>query len=156
MVYVLLAVLILAVLAVVMPKRAVWVLLALAVVIGALAAIATWLDNTEQQKMEQVTVSLSYDVDTCPAETPLAYTLKNIGSETVYRTRGRYTVYREGYSTPLSKSYTNEFQVDRILEPQASTSGCIEIPTLSRAEVPPAELRFKLESQRLWFEEPHY
>lgn len=158
MVYLFVACLVMVVLFFLMPKRAAWVLLGLTVILALLAGIAYWMDEEHQAEIDAITIELGMDQESCTVDKPLRYRIHNQGQKTVYRVLGRFSVYRQGYSTPLSKSYRNEFEVDKILEPSATFSGCIELPALglSKQAIPPAELNFIIESQNVWFDEPKY
>lgn len=153
MVYLVLVIVIVAVLFFFVPKRAAVILSVLAGLILMLALGVFWFDVQEQKKFSKVSVGLDLNETDCPADKPLQYRLTNQTEDTVYRVHFRYSVYREGFSTPISRSYANEVTADRIIEPSSSYAGCIALPTLDE-DVPQKELRFTIEHKRVWFNNP--
>lgn len=156
MIYVFALLFLVAILAYFLPHRAVWILLGAVIIVAGLAGLAYWLDAREQASIRQISVTLGMGQEECADPTPLGYRIHNQSDRTVYRTQARYSVYQEGYSTPLSKSYRNELRADNILQPGEQTFGCIPLPTLSRKRVPIKQLRFELNDQQVWFDEPGY
>lgn len=153
MVYILLALAVLVILFYFVPKRAAFILAGFTSIIVAIALGIYWHDQQEKQLYDQVDVILSATSEQCTGEQGLETLIVNGSDEDVYRVHFYYTIYREGYSTAISRSYRNEIQVDKILGPGGRHTLCTALPDIDE-QIPRAELRFELERKRVWFEPP--
>lgn len=153
MVYLLLALAVLVVLFYFVPKRAALILSGFTAIIIAIALGIYWHDLQEKQLFEQVDVTLSATSEHCTQEKALETLIVNGSEQDVYRVHFYFTVYREGYSTAISRSYRNEIQVDKIVKSGSRYSLCSELPEFDN-DIPREELRFELERKRVWFEPP--
>lgn len=153
MIYLLLAVIVIAILLIWAPKNAGFVLIGAAVLVLSIGGLVYWGDYKEKTEIEKVEVSLSLDEAACPGDSSLSYRISNNADDNVYRVYFRYTVYRKGYSSPVSKSYGNEVTEDKIIEPNSSFSNCIVPPSLD-PNVPSNELEFVIDHQRVWSNQP--
>ena len=153
MAYLLLAAAVLLVLFYYVPKRAAIILGVFTAAIITLALIIYWQDQNETRQFDLVDVVLAVDENLCPAEESLQYRVNNHAEDTVYRVHFYYVVYREGYSTAVSRSYRNEITINRIIEPGGVHEGCVASADIDET-IPGGELRFELDRKRVWFEPP--
>lgn len=153
MVYLVLVIAVLAVLFYFVPKRAAIILSVFAVIIFAIAMGIYWHDLKQKQAYDKVAVTLAINKADCPQNKPLGYSVNNQAEDTTYRIHFYYNVYREGYSTAISRSYRNEVTIDKIIPPGESHQGCVGMPEVD-SEIPESELRFELDRKRVWFEPP--
>ncbi|MCG8313955.1 MAG: hypothetical protein MI976_12125 [Pseudomonadales bacterium] len=155
MIYLFLVVVAIVLIAVLIPKKAVIILSAAATVIIVIASLISWNDYQERERTEKLGIEFDIDraAEVCDPKAPVKFQFINATGETVYRVFFRYTIYRKGYSTPVSKSYGNEVTVDKILEPEDTYSGCFAYPEFIQP-VPMEELEFRVELKRVWFRPP--
>ncbi|MCG8673537.1 MAG: hypothetical protein MI867_29385 [Pseudomonadales bacterium] len=153
MVYIILFVVALAVIIILVPRKAAIGLGGAAVLVATIIGLIYMTDSAEQRTKDSVGVSLVVDSDICQPPKILKYQVENLSEETVYRVYFRYTVYRIGYSSPVSKSYGNEVTEDKILAPGATQHGCISLPHLNK-EISHSELEFRIDHKRVWLEPP--
>lgn len=153
MIYLLLVVIVIILVFYLLPNKAAFILSGACVVVVLLAAFVFWKDLQEQEQIAKVQIDLALNRQACPASAPLQFTITNHSTETVYRVYFRYTVYRVGYSTPVSKSYGNEVTANKILETNEQEQGCISLKDVEPG-IPDNELVFKSEYKRVWFDEP--
>lgn len=153
MVYLIFAIAIIMVLLYFVPKRAALILTVVAAMITLFGTWVFWMDMREQERFNQVSAGLMLDRSECPKEAPLRYQLENNSQHKLYRVFFRYSIYRKGYSTAVSRSYRNEVTADKILEAGASFTKCIALPEIPE-EIPDDELEFRIDHKRVWFEPP--
>lgn len=153
MVYLVLVIAVIGVLFFFVPKRAAIILSGFAAIIIAIALGIYWHDLKQKQAYDQVSVALAINESACPEEKILQYTVNNQAGDTTYRVHFYFNIYREGYSTAISRSYRNEVTINKIIEPGSTYNGCTELPEVDE-EIPRSELRFELHRKRVWFEQP--
>ncbi|MDX1693780.1 MAG: hypothetical protein R3208_08435 [Ketobacteraceae bacterium] len=153
MVYLILVLAVLVVLFYFVPKRAAIILSVFAGIIAAVALGIYWQDLQEKKRFDQIEVNLSIEPDSCPDDKLLNTHIKNTSEQEIYRVHFYFNVYREGFSTAISRSYRNEVTVNKIIAPGNDYSTCTDLPEIDET-IPRDELRFELERKRVWFEPP--
>ncbi len=153
MIYAIIFVVIFAVLFLVIPKKAAIGFGIGGVIVLLVVGLIYWNDQQEQQLLDSVPVEMAYDPDTCNEQAPLFYRITNQSGERVYRVYFRYTAYRQGYSNPVSKSYSNDVTENKIIESGATHIQCIPLPEFNQP-VPLNELEFRVEYKRVWQNSP--
>lgn len=137
----------------VMPKKAAIGLCVASAFVLLIGGMIYWNDYNEQKMLDSVVISMSPNLESCPADTSLQYKISNQTGEKLYRVYFRFSAYRKGYSSPVSKSYSNDVTENKIMESGESYSACIPLPDLSKP-VPLEELEFRIEHKRVWDNSP--
>lgn len=153
MVYLLVALILIGLIVVYLPKKAAYILTALLVVVLAVALLVYWKDEQEQDKFAKVAVSMVLDAEQCEPEQPLGYQIHNGTKETLYRVAFNFAIYRQGYSVAVARPYAREVKTDKIMAPGDNFTGCTRMPALKQP-IPAEELLFRIERKRVWLRPP--
>ena len=141
------------VLFVVMPKKAAIGLCIASALVLILGGFVYLHGHSEQKLLDSVPITMSTNHQECPQDRTLQYSISNQSGKTLYRVYFRYSVYRKGYSSPVSKSYSNDVTENKIMENGESYAACIPFPDLSKP-TPLGELEFRIEQKRVWDNSP--
>ena len=128
------------------PSKALPVSLAAVVGLGLVAASVAWLDNREARQLERLELRITYAPGECPADRPLAVTLRNGNDVPLIELHWQVAAYAPGDSVNLAEnSYeTPHYSGPGELQPHAQWQDCLPLPTL-RPGYRPQTLEFRAE-----------
>ncbi|KAF1051208.1 MAG: hypothetical protein GAK43_02495 [Stenotrophomonas maltophilia] len=114
------------------PSRALPVSAAALALLGLIIAIAVWQDARDERRLQLLELRIRYAPTLCPADQPLALTLKNASDAPLRELRWKVAAYRTGDSTDLAQDL---FETPRYRGPGALLAGetwsaCLPLPTL--------------------------
>ncbi|MCY1407282.1 hypothetical protein D9M71_225790 [compost metagenome] len=120
------------VLLIVYPTRALPVSAAALAGLALVALWAIWQDSSERRDLERLELRIAYAPTQCPADRPLALTLKNGSQRPLRELRWKIAAYRPGETTDLAE---NLYEAPRYRGPGVLLSGeewkdCLPLPPL--------------------------
>ena len=114
------------------PSKALPISLAALIGLGLVASWVLWQESRETRHLAHLQLRLVYDPQDCPANRPLALTLKNGSTAALLELRWQIAAYRPGDSTNLAERLyeSPRYSGPGELLPGATWQDCLPLPTL--------------------------
>ncbi|MBO3277718.1 multidrug transporter [Pseudomonas schmalbachii] len=114
------------------PTRALPISAAALVGLGLVIALAIWQDSSDRRQLDRLELRIAYAPTQCPADRPLALSLKNGSDHPLRELRWKIAAYRPGETTDLAE---NLYEAPRYRGPGVLLSGaewkdCLPLPPL--------------------------
>ena len=109
--------------------RAVWAVLAFAVLVCIAGAVHYF---RQEDRKGEITVEAAYEPGLCSGERPLRVSIYNGADAVLERVQFSIHAKRPGFSTVITPYTYKQNVSDRILEPGERFEGCYPLPPLSR------------------------
>jgi len=113
------------------PKKMLILLGVLAVVAAGVGAWLYVVDNRPRWEREAISLTVTYDPETCSADWPLRIEYQNNARRTLIDSAFAVEGFRDAYSNPLYQSPPSYYSTDRIIEPGEPYLWCYSIPPVS-------------------------
>lgn len=128
------------------PSKALPISLAALIGLGLVASWVLWQESRETRHLAHLQFRLVYDPQNCPANRPLALTLKNGSSAALLELRWQIAAYRPGDSVNLAERLyeSPRYSGPGELLPGATWQDCLPLPTL-RSGYRASTLEFRAE-----------
>jgi hypothetical protein len=128
------------------PSKALPISLAALIGLGLVASWVLWQESRETRHLAHLQLRLVYDPQDCPANRPLALTLKNGSTAALLELRWQIAAYRPGDSTNLAERLyeSPRYSGPGELLPGATWQDCLPLPTL-RSGYRASTLEFRAE-----------
>ena len=128
------------------PSKALPISLAALIGLGLVASWVLWQESRETRHLAHLQLRLVYDSQNCPANRPLALTLKNGSSAALLELRWQIAAYRPGDSVNLAERLyeSPRYSGPGELLPGATWQDCLPLPTL-RSGYRASTLEFRAE-----------
>ena len=128
------------------PSKALPVSLAALVGLGLVASWVLWQEGRDTHDLARLELRLDYAPDSCPADRPLALTLKNRSDAALLELQWQIAAYRPGDSVNLAERLfeTPRYSGPGELLPGADWQTCLPLPTL-RSGYRASTLEFRAE-----------
>ncbi|MDX1722836.1 MAG: multidrug transporter [Pseudomonas sp.] len=128
------------------PSKALPISLAALIGLGLVASWVLWQESRETRHLAHLQLRLVYDPQGCPANRPLALTLKNGSSAALLELRWQIAAYRPGDSANLAERLyeSPRYSGPGELLPGATWQDCLPLPTL-RSGYRASTLEFRAE-----------
>ncbi|WP_417660292.1 multidrug transporter [Pseudomonas sp.] len=128
------------------PNKALPVTLAAVIGLFIVASAVIWQENREKNQLAELELRFIYDPQNCPADQPLAVTLKNASQNPMLSLQWELAAYRPGDSVNLVE---NTYDSPRYngpgdLQPGASWKSCLPLPAI-RSGYRASSLEFRAE-----------
>jgi hypothetical protein len=128
------------------PSKALPVSLTALVGLGLVASWVLWQEGRDTHDLARLELRLDYAPDSCPADRPLALTLKNRSDAALLELQWQIAAYRPGDSVNLAERLfeTPRYSGPGELLPGADWQTCLPLPTL-RSGYRASTLEFRAE-----------
>lgn len=128
------------------PSKALPISLAALIGLGLVASWVLWQESRETRHLAHLELRLVYDPQDCPANRPLALTLKNGSTAALLELRWQIAAYRPGDSTNLAERLyeSPRYSGPGELLPGATWQDCLPLPIL-RSGYRASTLEFRAE-----------
>ncbi|MEX6501325.1 multidrug transporter [Pseudomonas zhanjiangensis] len=128
------------------PSKALPITLAALIGLGLVASWVLWQESREERHLAHLQLRLVYDPQTCPANLPLALTLKNGSDAALVQLHWQIAAYRPGDRINLAERLyeSPRYRGPGDLLPGATWQDCLPLPTL-RSGYRPSTLEFRAE-----------
>jgi hypothetical protein len=128
------------------PSKALPISLAALIGLGLVASWVLWQESRETRHLAHLQLRLVYDPQDCPANRPLALTLKNGSTAALLELRWQIAAYRPGDSTNLAERLyeSPRYSGPGELLPGATWQDCLPLPIL-RSGYRASTLEFRAE-----------
>lgn len=128
------------------PSKALPISLAALIGLGLVTSWVLWQESRENRHLAHVELRIRYAADSCPADRPLALTLKNGSEAALLELRWQIAAYRPGDSINLAERLyeSPRYSGPGELLPGATWENCLPLPTL-RSGYRASSLEFRAE-----------
>jgi hypothetical protein len=128
------------------PAKALPISLGALAGLGLVASWVLWQESRDNHQLSRLQVNLNYAPDSCPADRPLAFELKNDSNAAVHELHWEIAAYRPGETVNLAQRLydTPRYTGPGDLPPGESWNTCLPLPTL-RSGYRPSTLEFRAE-----------
>lgn len=105
------------------------VIIALALLLGAIVVTMQWLDG---RRVDQLDISVTYSPDACEFGKPLRVDISNNSAHTITHLSWRLQAVQPGYNTNLVDTGTTAatYRIDESIAPDGDWTGCYRVPRL--------------------------
>jgi hypothetical protein len=128
------------------PRKALPISLGALLGLGLVASWVLWEETRDAHQLSRLQLTLSYAPETCPADRPLAFELKNDSKAALRQLNWQIAAYRPGETVNLAQRLydTPRYSGPGDLPPGEKWQTCLPLPTL-RSGYRPSTLEFRAE-----------
>ena len=105
------------------------IIVALALLLGAIVATMQWLDG---RRVDQLDINIAYAPDACEFGKPLRVDVTNNSAHTVTHISWRLLAAQPGYNSNLVDTSTtaSTYRIEHSIPPDGNWTGCYQVPRL--------------------------